>query len=705
MENFVLYEEIGKLDSVVIYKGRRKGTITFLAICCVDKNKRAEITNHVRFVHEFDHPNVVHFFEWYETSNHLWLVIELCTGGTLEQVIVQDGHLPESAIRRFGVDVVRALHYLHSVDVIFADLVPAKLMLDGFGSLKLFDFSLARKEDENLDELFDQFIEGFDAREASNSGPHRPRTTPAMSYCAPEVLQGGALTRHSDLWALGCLLYEMFVGRPPFEGANSEQLIDRILYREAPTPRVKGARMSAKPSPEFASLLTGLLRKGPMDRLSWAQLIEHPFWKSALRDLETENLRGASTMEDLTRLSSLSLRKSPPVGGGHAAASAPGEEGGGALFKTRNSVFGKLESLPASTRPNDTARSLRRSEEKAEEGSASARGPCDEFRPRTAQDGEGEDFSFSMHVGGRIGGPGAAGTAAAAEDEVTVTSVTEEDESEPEKNGVGAAEEEDTAGGRRKSLAPGGGSQNFAEEELMALALFDTDYSVASVVDNPKISKVAPAKFDAKLLPVPPFGASKLRGMSAAERSKHLQHCLAAFAAHEKGPPSQKRLHLANYLVSVIPQLPAGALQELMRGGLPGEAVRQLRESNHAELRARLARVLGLLFAHCAGDGAKPGLDPEWNIAELVLTLTELLRDNFRSVRLKQVLLPPLGEILYRTAHEEATHHEGRSVGAWCVPSMTYIQISRCLHGSEDIVVSSRPEGSCARTSSIFKSY
>jgi serine/threonine-protein kinase ULK4 len=56
--------------------------------------------------HDISHGNVVKFYEWYETSNHLWLVVELCTGGSLEMLTQQDKYLPESSVRTFGIDLV-----------------------------------------------------------------------------------------------------------------------------------------------------------------------------------------------------------------------------------------------------------------------------------------------------------------------------------------------------------------------------------------------------------------------------------------------------------------------------------------------------------------------------------------------------------------------------------------------------------------------
>ncbi|CAL8298040.1 unnamed protein product [Gadus morhua 'NCC'] len=113
MENFILYDELGSGSRSVVYKGRRKGSLGYVAIICADKNKRPEITNHVRLCNDLDHQNIVSFCEWYETSNHLWLVMELCTGGSLESVIGQDGCLTEDMVRSFGWDIVKGLKHLH----------------------------------------------------------------------------------------------------------------------------------------------------------------------------------------------------------------------------------------------------------------------------------------------------------------------------------------------------------------------------------------------------------------------------------------------------------------------------------------------------------------------------------------------------------------------------------------------------------------
>uniref|UniRef100_A0A3Q1EW38 Unc-51 like kinase 4 n=1 Tax=Acanthochromis polyacanthus TaxID=80966 RepID=A0A3Q1EW38_9TELE len=186
MENFILYEELGAGSSSIVYKGRKKGSLNFVAIICTDKAKRTEITNHVRLSRDLDHPNIVSFYEWYETSSHLWLVVELCTGGSLESIVAQDGSLPEDVVKRFGWDLVKGLKHIHELGIIFSDLTPS------YECKTLEDFFMLVNK-ENFDNL-------------------RKRLQGSPAYSAPEVLLGSETDLCSDLWALGCVLYYMYTG-------------------------------------------------------------------------------------------------------------------------------------------------------------------------------------------------------------------------------------------------------------------------------------------------------------------------------------------------------------------------------------------------------------------------------------------------------------------------------------------------------------
>ena len=91
-------------------------------------------------------------------------------------------------------------------------------------------------------------------------------------YLAPEILQGGPHTYMTDLWSLGCVFYEMYTGHPPFLAEDFSALVDKVVHKDLPTPKVKGSRVSAKPSPHFDSMLQGLFKKSPEKRYVFFKL-------------------------------------------------------------------------------------------------------------------------------------------------------------------------------------------------------------------------------------------------------------------------------------------------------------------------------------------------------------------------------------------------------------------------------------------------
>lgn len=81
----------------------------------------------VRFGQQLCSEHLVQFFDWYETPNHLWVIQELCMGGSLAVLLQQDGALPEKAIAEFASDIADGLSFLHSSGIMHASLHPSKV--------------------------------------------------------------------------------------------------------------------------------------------------------------------------------------------------------------------------------------------------------------------------------------------------------------------------------------------------------------------------------------------------------------------------------------------------------------------------------------------------------------------------------------------------------------------------------------------------
>ncbi|KAJ7980197.1 Serine/Threonine kinase family protein [Quillaja saponaria] len=239
MNQYHIYEAVGRGKYSTVYKGRKKNTIEYFAIKGVDKSQKSKVLQEVRILHSLDHSNVLKFFAWYETTAHVWLILEYCVGGDLLSILRQDGQLPEDSVHDIAHDLVKALQFLHSNAIIYCDLKPSNILLDENGRTKL---------------------------------PQAKRGTP--SYMAPELFEdGGVHSYASDLWALGCVLYECYAGKPPFVGREFTELVKSILAD--PTPPLPG-----NPSRPFVNLINSLLVKDPAERILWPELCGHAFWRT-----------------------------------------------------------------------------------------------------------------------------------------------------------------------------------------------------------------------------------------------------------------------------------------------------------------------------------------------------------------------------------------------------------------------------------------
>ncbi|XP_030791175.1 serine/threonine-protein kinase ULK4 isoform X6 [Rhinopithecus roxellana] len=541
MENFILYEEIGRGSKTVVYKGRRKGTINFVAILCTDKCKRPEITNWVRLTHEIKHKNIVTFHEWYETSNHLWLVVELCTGGSLKTVIAQDENLPEDVVREFGIDLITGLYHLHKLGILFCDISPGKILLEGPGTLKFSNFCLAKVEGENLEEFFALVAAeegGGDSGENVLKKSMKSRVKGSPIYTAPEVVRGADFSISSDLWSLGCLLYEMFSGKPPFFSESISELTEKILC-EDPLPPIPKDSSRPKASSDFINLLDGLLQRDPQKRLTWTRLLQHSFWKKAFAGADQE-----SSMEDLS------------------------------LSNSRNTM--------ECSGPQDSKELLQNAQSRQTKGHKSGQplghsfrleNPT-EFRPKSTLEGQLNESMFLL----------SSRPTPRTSTAVEVSPGEDMTHCSPQKTSL-------------TKIATGHLSQQDLESQMRELIYTDSDLVVTPIIDNPKIMKQPPVKFDAKILHLPAYSVDKLLFLKDQDWNDFLQQVCSQIDSTEKSMgASRAKLNLLCYLCVVAGHQEVAT--RLLHSPLFQLLIQHLRIAPNWDIRAKVARVIGLLALH-----------------------------------------------------------------------------------------------------------
>ena len=229
---------------------------------------RARFEREAKMVSNLHHPNICVLFDIGREGDTDYLVMELIEGDTLADRL-RKGPLPAAELLRIGTQIADALDRAHRAGVVHRDLKPGNVMLTR-GAAKLMDFGLSRTT-------------GMAA-----GGPSGMSQSPTIAqaltaegtlvgtfqYMSPEQLEGRDADVRSDIWALGCVLYEMATGRRAFEGRSQASLIASILEREpAPIGEVpSGSAVSTFGGPPHGleRLIRNCLAKDPDERIQTA---------------------------------------------------------------------------------------------------------------------------------------------------------------------------------------------------------------------------------------------------------------------------------------------------------------------------------------------------------------------------------------------------------------------------------------------------
>lgn len=207
-----------------------------------------EILQHV------DHPFLMKLHYAFQSDSKLYLVMDYLTGGELFFHLKNERRFSEDRGRFYAAEILLGIEHLHAHGVIYRDLKPENVLLDGEGHVCLTDFGLSKR-----------------------AGPDQETQTfcGTPEYLAPEVIVGDAYGKAVDWWSFGVMLYEMLVGLPPFYSENVHRMYELIQRANL--------RFPDGVSPEARSLLVRLLQRNPALRLGSgaddaAPIRAHPFF-------------------------------------------------------------------------------------------------------------------------------------------------------------------------------------------------------------------------------------------------------------------------------------------------------------------------------------------------------------------------------------------------------------------------------------------
>jgi serine/threonine-protein kinase len=202
-------------------------------------------------------------------AGFLYYVMPFVDGESLRDRLTREAQLPIDDALRIADDVADALHYAHGRGVVHRDIKPENILLED-GHAVVADFGIAHAVRGSGDDKLT--MTGM-----SLGTPH---------YMSPEQGSGEAVDARSDLYALGCMLYEMLAGVPPFTGPNAMAIMMRHLMD--PVPRLATVRPTV--APHVTRAIERALAKVPADR--FASIAE---WREAIRGVAYADVPGATT--------------------------------------------------------------------------------------------------------------------------------------------------------------------------------------------------------------------------------------------------------------------------------------------------------------------------------------------------------------------------------------------------------------------------
>lgn len=245
---FELKEQIGEGGMGVVYRARyvvndRELAVKMVPADVTDKTALARFEREMAVLKNLKHPNIVRCFGGVCEDKQRFYAMELVSGGSLEDLLQERKKFSWEQVVEFGLQMCAALECSHRHGVIHRDVKPGNFLIASNGRLKLSDFGLASVAA---------------SRRITQSG----KTAGTFLYMAPEQIRGKELSPQTDLYALGCVLFELLSGRPPFVAETPAATLH--MHCKTPPPRLGELVLDCPP--QLERLIEQLLAKDSGDR-------------------------------------------------------------------------------------------------------------------------------------------------------------------------------------------------------------------------------------------------------------------------------------------------------------------------------------------------------------------------------------------------------------------------------------------------------
>ncbi|XP_060035087.1 serine/threonine-protein kinase PLK4 isoform X2 [Erinaceus europaeus] len=256
IEDFKVGNLLGKGSFAGVYRAVSIRTGLEVAIKMIDKKAMYKagmvqrVQNEVKIHCQLKHPSILELYNYFEDSNYVYLVLEMCHNGEMNRFLKgRVKPFSENEARHFMHQITTGMLYLHSHGILHRDLTLSNLLLTRNMNVKIADFGLATQLQL----------------------PHEKHYTlcGTPNYISPEIATRGAHGLESDVWSLGCMLYTLLTGRPPFDTDTVRNTLNKVVLADYHVP--------AFLSREAKDLIQKLLRRNPADRLSLSSVLDHPF--------------------------------------------------------------------------------------------------------------------------------------------------------------------------------------------------------------------------------------------------------------------------------------------------------------------------------------------------------------------------------------------------------------------------------------------